>query len=270
MVFERVHLKSTDEIRLMREANLIVAEVLDALEKVIAPGVSTQDLDDVAVRILKERGAKSAFLGYRGYPRSLCTSVNEEVVHGIPRKDKVLREGDIVGVDFGAVVSGFVGDAARTVAVGKVSPEAQRLMDVTRQSLERAIAQCVVGNRIIDVARAVQEHAEAHGYTVVRDFVGHGIGRRMHENPYVPNFVDPAGQFTKALRTRLQPGLVIAIEPMVNAGGPEVVTLDDEWTAVTVDGKLSAHFEHSIAITEEGPFVLSRRDGKPEAIAASA
>jgi len=269
-MFERPHLKSKDEIRLMREVNLVVAEILDALELAVAPGVSTMDLDRIAARKLKELGAKSAFLGYRGYPASLCTSVNEEVVHGIPRADKVLREGDIIGIDFGAVLGGFVGDSAKTVAVGKIAPEAQKLMDVTKRSLELGIAQCRVGNRIQDVAKAVQDHAEAHGYSVVRDFVGHGIGRRMHENPYVPNFVDASGQFSKALRLRLQPGLVIAIEPMVNIGKPDVLTLEDDWTAVTADGSLSAHFEHSIAITEEGPWVLSRRDGSTWAEAAPA
>jgi methionyl aminopeptidase len=251
-------LKSLDEIGALREANRLVVRVLDALEREAAPGVSTAALDRIAEEICRDAGAEPAFLGYHGYPASICASINEVVVHGIPSEEIVLREGDIIGIDFGAVLDGFVGDAARTVAVGTVSEEARRLIDTTREALEKAIEACQAGNRVSDISRAIQTHAEGRGYAVVRDFVGHGIGRRMHEEPQVPNFVDRASGFRGALRTRLRPGLVIAIEPMVNAGGFEVVVLEDDWTAVTADSSLSAHFEHSVAITEEGPLVLSR------------
>lgn len=248
----KVFLKSDKDIALMREVNLIVAEVLDACEEACKVGATTWDLNQVADRVMKKAGATSAFLGYHGYPAVLCTSVNEVVVHGIPRKDVVLKEGDIVGVDFGCFKNGFCGDSARTIAIGTVSAEARALMDATRESLEKAIEQCVPGNRLGDIGWAVQSHVEARGYSVVRSFVGHGIGRSMHEAPSVPNYGSPGkGQ-------RLSAGMVIAIEPMVNIGTHEVVVLDDEWTAVTGDRKLSAHFEHSVAITEKGPFVLSR------------
>ncbi len=248
----KVYLKNKDEIAKMRKANLAVSAVLDACEAAIAPGVSTWDLNEIAHAKLKELGAKSAFLGYHGFPAVLCTSVNEVVVHGIPRKDVVLKEGDIIGVDFGCYVEGFCGDSARTFAVGKVSKEARALMDATKQSLEEAIKMCVPGKRLGDIGWAVQGHVEPLGYSVVRSFVGHGIGKAMHEDPQVPNYGSPdTGK-------RLTAGMVLAIEPMVNAGSPEVETLEDEWTAVTKDRRLSAHFEHSIAITEDGPFVLSR------------
>ena len=248
----KVQLKSDKDIALMREVNLIVAEVLDACEAACAPGASTWDLNQVADKVMKKAGATSAFLGYHGYPAVLCTSVNEVVVHGIPRKDVILKEGDIVGIDFGCFVHGFCGDSARTIAIGKVSTEAQSLMDATRESLEKAIEQCVPGNRLGDVGWAVQSHVEQRGFSVVRSFVGHGIGRAMHEAPSVPNFGSPGkGQ-------RLSAGMVIAIEPMVNVGTYDVEVLADKWTAVTADRKLSAHFEHSVAITEKGPFVLSR------------
>jgi methionyl aminopeptidase len=247
-----IELKTRVEIGKMREANLIVADVLDHLEEATAPGVSTWDLDQIAARRLKQLKGKSAFLGYRGYPAVLCTSVNNVVVHGIPRKDVVLKEGDILSIDFGAFKDGWCGDSARTIPVGKVSEEARALMDATRASLEAAIAQCVPGNRLGDIGWAVQSLVEAKGYSVVRQFVGHGIGRKMHEAPHVPNYGD-AGR-----GTRLSAGLVVAIEPMVNEGGPDVIIEEDGWTAVTKDGSLSAHFEHSVAITEEGPLVLSR------------
>lgn len=248
----KVYLKSKEEIAKMRKANLAVSAVLDACEAAIAPGVSTWDLNEIAAAKLKELGAKSAFLGYHGFPAVLCTSVNEVVVHGIPRKDVVLKEGDIIGVDFGCFVEGFCGDSARTFAVGKVSKEARALMDATRQSLEEAIKMCVPGKRLGDIGWAVQGHVEPLGYSVVRSFVGHGIGKAMHEDPQVPNYGSPdTGK-------RLTAGMVLAIEPMVNAGTPEVETLADDWTAVTKDRSLSAHFEHSIAITDDGPFVLSR------------
>jgi len=247
-----IQLKSPAEIAKLREANLIVADVLDALEAAAKPGMSTWELNEIADRRLKQLKGESAFLGYHDYPAVLCTSVNQVVVHGIPRKDVVLKDGDILSIDFGAFKDGWCGDSARTIPIGQVSPAATTLMRVTRESLERAIAACVPGKRLGDIGWAVQSHAEAHGYSVVRQFVGHGIGRAMHEEPHVPNYGD-AGK-----GRRLSAGLVIAIEPMVNAGGPEVHVKDDGWTAVTKDGSLSAHFEHSVAITDDGPVVLSR------------
>ncbi len=248
----RIFLKTADEIAKMRAVNLVVAAVLDAVEAAAKPGVSTWELNDVAAREIARHKVTSAFLGYHGYPAVLCTSVNDVVVHGIPRKDVVLKDGDIVGVDFGCFKDGFCGDSARTLPIGKVSAEAQRLMDVTRESLDRAIQKCVPGNRLQDIGWAVQEHVEKNGYSVVQSFVGHGIGRAMHEDPPVPNFGSPGRGL------RLKAGLVLAIEPMVNAGTHEVEVLGDKWTAVTRDRKLSAHFEHSVAITEDGPLVLSR------------
>lgn len=247
-----IQLKTGDQIAKLREANLIVADVLDQLESAAAPGMSTWELDEIAHKRLKQLKGESAFLGYRGYPKVLCTSVNEVIVHGIPRKDVVLKDGDILSIDFGAFKDGWCGDSARTIPIGKVAPGAKALMDATRRSLEAAIAQCVPGKRLGDIGWAVQSLVEAEGYSVVRQFVGHGIGRKMHEEPHVPNYGD-AGR-----GTRLSPGLVVAIEPMVNMGSPEVVIEDDGWTAVTKDGSLSAHFEHSVAITENGPYVLSR------------
>jgi methionyl aminopeptidase len=248
----RVCLKTSEEIAKLREANLVVAEVLDVVEAEARPGVSTLELDEVAAARCRRLGATPAFLGYHGYPAVLCTSINEEIVHGIPRKDRVLREGDILSVDFGAFKHGFCGDSARTLAIGSVSPEALRLLDVTRECLERAILQCYAERRLLDIGSAIQSHAEANGFSVVRTFVGHGIGQRMHEDPPVPNYVAPGRN------PRLKPGLVLAIEPMINAGGWEVEVLDDHWTAVTKDRSLSAHFEHSVAITEGEPVVLSR------------
>jgi methionyl aminopeptidase len=247
-----IHLKSGVEIGKLREANLVVADVLDALEAAAKPGLSTWELNEVAAQRLKQLRADSAFLGYHGYPAVLCTSVNEVVVHGIPRRDVVLKDGDILSIDFGAFKDGWCGDSARTIPIGKVSPEAEALMNATRESLDRAITQCVPGNRLGDIGWAVQGFVEPRGYTVVRQFVGHGIGRAMHEEPHVPNYGD-AGK-----GRRLSAGLVVAIEPMVNAGGPEVVIKEDGWTAVTKDGSLSAHFEHSVAITDDGPIVLSK------------
>ncbi len=247
-----VQLKSPSEISKLREANRIVADVLDRLEEAAKPGVTTWDLNEIAAARLKQLKGESAFLGYHGYPAVLCTSVNEVVVHGIPRRDVVLKDGDILSIDFGAFKDGWCGDSARTIPIGKVTPAAESLMKITRESLERAIEQCVPGNRLGDIGWAVQSHAEGHGYSVVRQFVGHGIGRAMHEEPHVPNYGD-AGK-----GRRLTAGLVVAIEPMINAGGPDVVVQEDGWTAVTKDGTLSAHFEHSIAITDQGPVVLSR------------
>jgi len=248
----KIYLKSKDEVEKLRNVNRIVASVLDAVEAACKPGASTWDLNEIADNKLKAMGATSAFLGYHGYPAVLCTSVNEVVVHGIPRKDVVLKDGDIIGIDFGCFKEGFCGDSARTIAIGKVTDEATKLMAATKESLDKAIEQCKPGNRLQDIGWAVQSHVEPLGYSVVRTFVGHGIGRAMHEDPPVPNYGSPG----KGLR--LKPGLVLAIEPMVNAGTHEVEVLADGWTAVTKDRKLSAHFEHSVAITEEGPVVLSR------------
>ena len=247
-----IQLKTPAQIAKLREANLIVADVLDTLEAAAKPGMSTWELNEIADKRLKHLKGESAFLGYHGYPAVLCTSVNEVVVHGIPRKDVVLKEGDLLSVDFGAFKDGWCGDSARTLPMGKVSEEAKRLMDATRESLERAIAACQPGQRLGDIGHAVQSTVEPLGFGVVRQFVGHGIGRKMHEEPHVPNY----GIAGRGLR--LSVGLVVAIEPMINAGSAEVFTEEDGWTAVTKDGSLSAHFEHSVAITENGPFVLSR------------
>jgi methionyl aminopeptidase len=242
----------------MREAALAVRQILGVVIEHVEAGVSTWDLDQIAVREIDRLGVRSAFLGYYDYPAVLCTSVNEVVVHGIPRKDVVLADGDIIGIDFGAFLHGYCGDACRTVVVGaETTPEKQKLMDVTRQALDRAIAACVVGNRLGDVGAAVQDHVELNGFSVVRSFVGHGIGRAMHEDPPVPNY-GRAGT-----GKRLKTGLVIAIEPMVNAGTHEIEVMDDKWTAVTKDRRMSAHFEDTIAITEEGPWVLSRPEATP-------
>ena len=248
-----VELKSAPEIDRMRRAGRVVAEILDALEAAVAPGVTTWDLDQLAERLIKEKGAKSAFKGYRGFPAVLCASVNHEVVHGIPSKKRLLVEGDLLKLDFGVVVDGFFGDAARTVPVGRISKAARSLSDATRASLEAGIRAMVPGNRVGDIGHAVQSTVEPLGFSVVRDFVGHGIGRRLHEAPQVPNYGRPG---TLEL---LRPGMVLAVEPMVNAGTAAVDVLDDDWTAVTVDGKLSSHWEHTILVTDQGPEVLTRR-----------
>lgn len=248
----RVVLKSPREIELMQEASRHTSEILSLMCAAAEPGVSTWDLDQIARREIRTRRVKSPFLGYQGYPAVVCISVNEEIVHGIPRKTKVLADGDIVGIDFGVVVGGYVGDSARTVAVGTVTPQAQKLVDVTEACLDAAIAVCTPAHRLSDIGRVVQAMAEGAGYSVVRDFVGHGIGTAMHEDPQVPNYYDGP-------KPRLRPGLVIAIEPMVMTGGPKIRVLDDGWTAVTQDGSLAAHFEHTVAITEGEPIVLSRR-----------
>lgn len=262
----RIIYKSTEEIRLMRESALQVAEILEILCDNAKPGVTTADLDAIAASEIKKRNVRSAFLGYPGgtpydYPAVLCTSVNEVIVHGIPRSDEVLEEGDIIGIDFGTFKHGFCGDSARTVVVGGTTDAPrQRLVDVTREALNRGIDQCVVGNRLGDVSAAVQQFVENSGFSVVRKFVGHGIGRRMHEDPPVPNHGKPNHG------KRLKSGLVIAIEPMVNAGSCEVEVLADEWTAVTRDRSMSAHFEDTVAITPDGPWVLTRplaEPGKP-------
>lgn len=246
-------LKSEDEIQLMAKANRIVAQVLCKMKEVIADGMTTNDLDRIAEELIRAKGGIPTFIGYHGYPKSLCISVNEEVVHGIPGK-RIIKNGDIVGIDCGVTYQGYVGDSAITIGVGKVTEAATRLMKVTDETLQLAIAQVVDGNRIGDIGYAVQSHAEKNGYTVVRDFVGHGIGTHMHEEPQVPNY----GK--KGTGPRIKVGMVVAIEPMVNEGTEEVEVLADGWTVVTKDRKLSAHFEHSIACTPKGPVVLSSRD----------
>jgi methionyl aminopeptidase len=250
---ERIELRTSDEIARIRDACLVVHDVLDELAAAAVPGVTTAELDRLARTRARARGAEPAFLGYHGYPASLCVSVNEEVVHGIPSEGRVLEDGDVVGLDFGVVLAGWFGDSARTVAVGRVSSEAARLLEVTREALERAIAAAVPTGRVGDLGAAVQAHVEPRGYSVVRDFVGHGIGRRLHEPPQLPNFG------ARGTGPALRPGMILAIEPMVNAGGYEVETLEDGWTAVTVDGSLSAHFEHTVAVTEDGPEILTLR-----------
>ncbi len=236
----------------MHQAGLIVWEVLNELRMTVAPGVSTLDLDRIAEKRSAERGARPAFKGYRGYPAALCASINEEVVHGIPSASRKLREGDIISLDFGVEVEGYFADAAVTVPVGKVAPELETLLRVTRESLDKAIERARVGNRLSDIGAAVQQWVERHGFSVVREFVGHGIGTHMHEEPNVLNYGEPGHG------PRLQEGMVLALEPMVNLGGASVRVLSDEWTAVTVDGKPSAHFEHTVAITAAGPRILTR------------
>ena len=250
-----IYLKSRAEIETMRRANVIVAEVLAALKEVVKPGVTTLELDELAERLAHEKGARPAFKGYgvagRVFQHSLCTSVNEEIVHGVP-SDRVLKEGDILGMDFGVEYQGYYGDSAVTVGLGRVAPEAERLMQVTETALTEGIEMLREGNRLGDLGSTIQEIAERSGYSVVREFVGHGIGKKLHEEPPVPNYGD-AGK-----GHRLRAGMVLAVEPMVNAGQKEISILDDGWTAVTRDRSLAAHFEHSIAVTEDGPYVLSR------------
>ncbi len=246
----------------MREAGLVAAEILDEICAAAKPGVSTWELDRIARVGIERHKVKSAFLNYGGYdvppyPGVLCTSRNHVIVHGIPRKDDVIADGDIIGIDFGIFKHGFCADTARTVMVGNVSPQNRRLVETTEQALEAAIALCRVGSRLGDLGAAVQNYAESRGYSVVRQFVGHGTGRQMHEDPQVPNF-GSAGS-----GKRLKQGLVIAVEPMVNAGTPDVEVLDDKWTAVTKDRSMSAHFEHTIAVTDEGPWVLTRATSTP-------
>lgn len=247
-----VVLKSSSEIEKMRRAGRVVREVLELVRSLVKPGATTQDLENAAEKRMAELGAKPAFKGYHGYPAVLCTSINSEVVHGIPSAKRVLKEGDIVSVDCGAVVDGFYGDSAITVPVGeKIDPDTARLLRVTQASLERGIAAVKPGATLGDIGAAVQSVVEAEGFSVVRDFVGHGIGSHMHEDPQVPNYGE-AGRGMK-----LRAGMVIAIEPMVNAGKPEVRVLKDGWTAVTDDGSMSAHFEHTVAVTDTGSRVLT-------------
>ncbi len=235
----------------MRDAGAIVAGTLKVLSNAVATGVTTAELDRVSRDELKKRGAKPAFLGYHGFPAALCVSINSEVVHGIPSFARKLKSGDIVGLDFGCKIDGWFADSAMTVPVGNISPEAERLIRVTRESLEKGMSAVKNGNRIGDIGSAVQAHAEAAGYTLVREFVGHGIGRALHEEPPIPNYGKPG------TGVRLKTGMTIAIRPVGNRGGPEVATLGDGWTAVTKDGKLSAHFEHTVAVTDEGFEILT-------------
>lgn len=247
-----ISIKSESELVMMRKAGSIVAQILDETEDMVRPGMTTKELDQFAAKRCEELGVKPAFKGYRGFPGCFCLSVNEEVVHGIPGA-RVLQEGDIIGVDFGVILDGWFSDSARTMAVGSISEEARKLMDVTQAGLMKGIEQCVVGNRLYDIGHAIQNYVEGFGYGVVREFVGHGIGRALHEDPQVPNF----GQKGKGIP--LKAGMVLAIEPMINVGSPDVLILEDGWTAATEDRSLSAHFEHTIAIREEGgPEILTK------------
>jgi methionyl aminopeptidase len=249
--FRQIELKSEKDLEKMRRAGRLAGRVLAELAKAVEPGITTKDLDRLAEKRIREAGAIPTFLGYRGYTATICASVNEEVVHGIPSAKKVLRDGDILSIDIGATLDGFVGDTAATYPVGKISTDRQALLDVTRESLEKGIAQARPGNRLGDISHAIQAHAESRGYGVVREFVGHGIGRQMHEEPGVPNYGQPRTGL------RLEAGLVLALEPMVTAGHWKVKVLDDGWTVVSEDGSLSAHFEHTVAVTPAGPEVLT-------------
>jgi methionyl aminopeptidase len=246
-----IELKTDREIEKMRYAAQIAARALDLVEENIRPGISTGELNEIADSYIRSQGAVPAFLGYHDFPKSICVSIDEEVVHGIPVKTRKLKAGQIVSVDIGTLVDGFNGDTARTVAVAEISDEARRLLEVTKEALENGILQARVGNRLGDISHAVQKTVEDAGFSVVRDLVGHGIGRKMHEEPQIPNFGDPG------TGVQLKAGMVLAIEPMVNVGGYEVKTRPDKWTIATKDGSLSAHFEHDVAITENGPDILS-------------
>ena len=246
-----IHLRSSEELEKMHRAGLIVWDVLTALRPAVRPGVTTMELEKLAEERIAGKPGHPAFKGYRGYPCSLCTSVNSEIVHGIPSPKRKLREGDIVSIDFGMEVDGYYADSAVTVPVGEVRPDTKKLLDVTREALDRAINKMRPGNRLGDVGHAVQSWVEQNGFTVVREFVGHGIGTKMHDEPNLPNYGEPGRG------PRLQEGMVIAVEPMVNAGRPEV-RMRDEWTAETADGSRSAHFEHTVAVTANGPWILTR------------
>jgi methionyl aminopeptidase len=250
--YRGIYLKNDKEIGLMREANRLVSVILDMLGETIKPGISTMDLENVAVKACEDFGVQPGFKGYQGFPFALCCSVNEEIVHGFPSEKRILNEGDIVSIDMGVVYKGFNGDSARTYPVGKVAPETQQLLDVTRDSLMKGIEQVKAGNNLYDVSKAIQDYAESFGFGIVRRYVGHGIGRNLHEKPEIPNFV-PAGLPGVTLRT----GMALAIEPMVTQGSYEVEVLPDNWTAVTKDRKLAAHFEHTVAVTSDGADILS-------------
>ena len=244
--------KSAAEIEKLRRSGRMVRQVLGEIREHARPGATTLELEKFVARRFKELGARSAFKGYRGYPCVLCASVNDEIIHGIPSDRRTLKEGDILSLDTGVILDGYYGDSAITIPIGAISESAQRLMKVTEEALELALDKVRLGNRLGDVSATVQHHAEKNGYTVVREFVGYGIGKSMHEEPQIPNYGQPGHG------PLLKEGMVFAIEPMVNAGGPGVRVLDDNWTAVTADGKLSAHFEHMVAVTQNGPDVLTR------------
>ena len=245
-------LKNKWEIEILRKANTIVMEILLSFKERVRPGISTFEFEELALELCEKKGVKPAFKGYRGYPYAVCVSVNEVIVHGMPKKEKILKEGDIVSFDFGVVYEGYVGDAALTVGVGEISDKAKKLLKVTEEALYKGIEKAHFGNRIGDISYAIQKHVESNGFNVIREFVGHGVGRQLHEPPEVPNFGKP-GKGPK-----IEIGMVLAIEPMVSAGSPEVEILEDGWTAVTKDRSLAAHFEHSVAITPQGPEILSR------------
>jgi methionyl aminopeptidase len=247
-----IMIKTPHEIEKMRLSGRVLAQVHEAIRPLVLAGATTMDLERAANAKIDSFGAKAAFKGYHGFPAALCTSLNEQVVHGMPSEKTVLKDGDILSIDCGVIVDGFYSDAAVTYAIGKPSAKTRKLLDVTKASLEAAIQEAVPGGRLGDISAAVQEMCEAEGFGVVREFVGHGIGKTMHEDPQVPNFG------TRGKGPRLKPGMVLAIEPMINAGGPEVKVLKDGWTAVTLDGSYSAHFEHTVAITKDGPLVLTR------------
>jgi methionyl aminopeptidase len=244
-------LKSPEEIEKIAQACLIVAKTIKAVEKMVRPGLTTLEIENFADDFIRLHGGLPAFKGYRGYPASICTSVNNEVIHGIPSK-RVLKEGDILGIDLGVYKDGFYGDGAVTVPVGEIGPDLQKLIRVTEEALYASIENARVGNRVSDISYSIQKHVESHGFSVVRSFVGHGIGRQLHEEPQIPNFGPPGRG------PRLREGMTLAIETMVNAGGYEVFILDDGWTAVTVDGKPSAHFEHTVLVALDGPRVLTK------------
>jgi methionyl aminopeptidase len=252
-------LKNERDIEAMRVSGAVAAEVLHLLGSWIKPGVTTREIDSYAAQLIKERDAKSAFLGYRKYPGHACISVNDQVVHGLPSGRRV-NFGDIISLDVGVIYRGYIGDTAKTVAVGGCDLLAQKLMEVTERALYEGIAQAVAGNRVVDISRAIQKCVESNGFSVVREFVGHGVGRSMHEEPQVPNFVDGKSS------PKLRPGMTIAIEPMVNAGKPSVEILNDGWTVVTKDGLPSAHFEHTVLITESEPEILTCREKRPSAL----
>ncbi len=249
-------LKNKEEIDKIRSSCCIVVDVLQTLSEKVQPGISTYELDKIAEDMAIKHGARPAFKGYRDYPGSVCFALNQEVVHGIPSKKKIIKDGDIVGMDFGIYKDGYYGDSAITAAVGEVSEEAVNLLKITKEALYRGIEQARPTNNLYDVSSAIQKHVESNGYSVVRTFVGHGIGASLHEDPQVPNFVPKNSGWSKG--GKLKAGMVIAIEPMVNVGSPDVKILKDGWTAVTIDGGLSAHFEHTVAITENGPDILTR------------
>jgi methionyl aminopeptidase len=246
--------RSAAELEQMREAGRLVGEVLTELAAAVAPGISTADLDELAEKRIRQAGATPAFKGYHGYPATICASVNDEVIHGIPSGRRVLNEGDVISIDVGASLNGYYGDSAVTLPVGMISEKSATLLRVTEESLYKAIEVARPGNRISDIGHAVQKHVEAYGFSVVREFVGHGIGQKMHEEPQVPNYGQPGHG------PRLAEGMVLAIEPMVNAGSPAVKVLADGWTAVTRDGSLSAHFEHTVAVTAGEPWILTARE----------